>query len=149
MVLAFQGESLSIIDLTFTNTSDAIEKLVSDYGPGNIEGFMQTPLVKNGWLKWFQAKLGEPKVRPTNAKEAYFKTRLDLMQAYTAVGFNSRMEMNLWSDHFGRTAFRLAGRINLSMHSHHDGSINCFICPMSHTPYLYLYSLDNMGLCYW
>ena len=129
MVLAFLGESLSNIDLTYTNLSEAIEQLVNDYGPGTIEGFMQTPLVKNGWLKWFQANVGEPEVRPTNAKEAYFKTRLVLMQAYTAVGFDSRMEMNLCRDHFGRTAFRLAGRISFSMHYHHDGSINCFNCP--------------------
>ena len=76
-------------------------------------GFIQTSLVKNGWLDWFTGhgkRVGDPDVKPTDAKEAYFKTRLDLMYTYRDVGFDSRDEMNMYHDHFGQTAFQLAGR---------------------------------------
>ena len=75
---------------------------------------MQTPLVQNGGLEWFTGqgtRVGDPEESPTNAKEAYFKIRLDLMNTYMLVGFDSRDELKLIPDHHGQTAFRLAGRL--------------------------------------
>ena len=78
--------------------------------------FMQTSLVQNGGLEWFTGqgtRVGDPEESPTNAKEAYFKIRLDLMNAYMLVGFDSRDELKLLRDHHGQTAFRLAGRFTV------------------------------------